>query len=861
MSLQINFFYYLNKKLKIIFILFFIINISLYSQGSLLVFSAIESGDLIRLKEVINGGADYQSPNQDGVSPVMLAIQRNNKAILQYLITLPLQAELEDLEGNTILHYLSNSDDEFVLKKIFSKLNTNSIVVKKNRDGTSPLWKAVENENFLFVNLLLKNGADPNDYNIDSKPILLLAHEKNLSLSSLKSKKIFLELINSGANVNIRTSNTINESSNLKKSLLHELTEIGDRELCKLLIDKGANYKEKIENNSLLHIAVKKGREGPALLYLNHAILIDEKGENGDTALIISIREKYYSIFKNLLDKGANVNVSNFHGDTPLSLAVGQGNIPIINLLIEKGADVNHLNEMGNTLLMEVCRGTIVNRKDQNVIISLLLKSGINLNAKNIYGNSAISYSINTKNLKLLKHLLKIGADINILDSNGNTLVHKIVLLTLFERLKNKELDEIIDLLIATGINLNVKNNDGYTPLHLAVKPANDKDEKAAYQIVQKLLDYSADPNIEDKVGATSYDYAKGEILKLLKTSSGTTSNFDEFKDVTNTPSTDFSLGLDSDEGTLFHLGDFEMKKIVSKYSKDKKLEKQVLTENGVFQYLNSGDGIYYLGSSTSSQNPKLCNIILQKLNFNLQEIWLQIIEESVMCQSSAPLSIFGNKKDLLYIQYSVNKKLKIVRINQEIGTKISEVFTQDLFYNVNFIKNNLYFLSNKGVYIYSLDLKFIENKIWNEKKNLLVYFTETAIYSISPNLSKPGFSITKSDLKYEQIWKKKFSSQKEDTPKFLYINNMDLYIAGETLGNLHGNQNKGKSTLDVFVIKMDTNGNRLATFQIGSPKDDRINGIHIDKEGKIYIHGSTIDKIKDISNMGKEDIYIVKIK
>ena len=861
MSLQINFFYYLNKKLKIIFILFFLINISLYSQGSLLVFSAIESGDLIRLKEVINGGADYQSPNQDGVSPVMLAIQRNNKAILQYLITLPLQAELEDLEGNTILHYLSNSDDEFVLKKIFSKLNTNSIVVKKNRDGTSPLWKAVENENFLFVNLLLKNGADPNDYNIDSKPILLLAHEKNLSLSSLKSKKIFLELINSGANVNIRTSNTINESSNLKKSLLHELTEIGDRELCKLLIDKGANYKEKIENNSLLHIAVKKGREGPALLYLNHAILIDEKGENGDTALIISIREKYYSIFKNLLDKGANVNVSNFHGDTPLSLAVGQGNIPIINLLIEKGADVNHLNEMGNTLLMEVCRGVIVNRKDKNVIISLLLKSGINLNAKNIYGNSAISYSINTKNLKLLKHLLKIGADINILDSNGNTLVHKIVLLALFERLKNKELDEIIDILIATGINLNVKNNDGYTPLHLAVKPANDKDEKAAYQIVQKLLDYSADPNIEDKVGATSYDYAKGEILKLLKTSSGTSSNFDEFKDVTNTPSTDFSLGLDSDEGTLFHLGDFEMKKIVSKYSKDKKLEKQVLTENGVFQYLNSGDGIYYLGSSISSQNPKLCNIILQKLNFNLQEIWLQIIEESVMCQSSAPLSIFGNKKDLLYIQYSVNKKLKIVRINQEIGTKISEVYTQDLFYNVNLIKNNLYFLSNKGVYIYSLDLKFIENKIWNEKKNLLVYFTETAIYSISPNLSKPGFSITKSDLKYEQIWKKKFSSQKEDTPKFLYINNMDLYIAGETLGNLHGNQNKGKSTLDVFVIKMDTNGNRLATFQIGSPKDDRINGIHIDKEGKIYIHGSTIDKIKDISNMGKEDIYIVKIK
>jgi ankyrin repeat protein len=842
------------------FILFFI-NISIYSQGSLLVFSAIESGDLIRLKEVISTGADYQSPNQDGVSPIMLAIQRNNKAILQYLVTLPLEMDNEDFEGNNILHYLSNSDDEFISKRIFSKLISKSTLLKKNKEGYSPLWKAVENENNIQVNLLLKNGADPNDFNSESKPILLLAHEKNLSLRSLKSKNIFLELINFGANVNIRTSNTISESSNLKKSLLHEITEIGDRDLCKLLIDKGANYKEKIENNSLLHIAVKKGKEGPALLYLNHAILIDDKGDNGDTALIISIREKYYSIFKNLLDKGANVNVSNYHGDTPLSIAVGLGNIPIINLLIEKGAYVNHLNELGNTLLMEVCRGVIKNRKDQNTIISLLLKSGINLNAKNIYGNSAISYSINTKNLRLLKHLLKLGADINILDANGNTLVHKIVLLALFERLKNKELDEIIDILIANGINPNIRNNDGYTPLHLAVKPANDRDERAAYQLVQKLLDYSADPNIEDKVGATSFDYAKGEVLKLLKTSSGIASNIDEFKDITNSPSSDVSLGLDSDGGFLFHLGDFESKKIASKYSKERKLEKQVLTENAIFQYLNFGDGIYYLGSINSKQNPKLCNIVLQKLNFNLQEIWLQVIEENIVCQSSAPISIFGNKKDLLYIQYSINNRLKLVRINQEAGNKINEVFTQDLFINVNFIKNNLYCISNKGVNIYSIELKFIETKIWNEKKNLLVLFTETFIYSISPNISKPGFSITKSDLKYEQIWKKKFSSQREDIPKFLYTNGNDLYIVGETLGSLHGNQNKGKSTLDIFLIKMNTDGNRLETIQMGSPKDDRISGILIDKEGNAFIHGTTNDKIKDNFNMGKEDVYIFKIK
>jgi ankyrin repeat protein len=266
-----------------------------------------------------------------------------------------------------------------------------------------------------------------------------------------------------------------------------------------------------------------------------------------------------------LIEKGANMNLGNFHGDTPLSLSVKQGNLSLMNLLIEKGADIQHVNELGSTLLMEMCRGSISNRKDQNKMISIFIQSGIQINAKNIYGNSALSYALNTKNNHLIKTLLKLGGDVNISDSNGNTLIHKTVLLALFERLKNKDLDEIMDILLGYGANPNLKNNDGYTPLHLATKPAKDKDEKASVQIIQKLLDYSADPKMEDRLGATAFDYGKGNILKLLKTSDITSNGMEEFLDIMNTSGVDLSLGLDLEPSGIFHLGEYDTKKIVSK--------------------------------------------------------------------------------------------------------------------------------------------------------------------------------------------------------------------------------------------------------------------------------------------------------
>ncbi len=261
----------------IIYIFIAFLNFSqLFSQEGTLIFSAVESGNLKRVKEIVALGVDLKTRNTSGQTPFMIVLQNRNEELINYFLGLTLDFDEEDVSGNNILHYLVNSNNEQIIKKLLSKDKLVLKVNQKNNNGISPLRLAIENKNDLLVQFIVKSGADIEEIE-NGKSILLEAHEEYLKSKSPQSLKILISLINYGANVNIRTSNTIRENSNIKKSLIYEFTELGEKDLCKIAIEKGANYKEKIEGNSLLHLAVEKSHKTLISLYLDYAILIDEK--------------------------------------------------------------------------------------------------------------------------------------------------------------------------------------------------------------------------------------------------------------------------------------------------------------------------------------------------------------------------------------------------------------------------------------------------------------------------------------------------------------------------------------------------------------------------------------------------------
>ncbi|KAK1991098.1 putative histone-lysine N-methyltransferase, H3 lysine-9 specific, partial [Colletotrichum falcatum] len=59
----------------------------------------------------------------------------------------------------------------------------------------------------------------------------------------------------------------------------------------------------------------------------------------------------YLEVVKLLVDKGADVTVSNENGWTPLNAASSNGYLEVVKLLVDKGADITVPNDNGWTPL------------------------------------------------------------------------------------------------------------------------------------------------------------------------------------------------------------------------------------------------------------------------------------------------------------------------------------------------------------------------------------------------------------------------------------------------------------------------------------------------------------------------------
>ena len=147
------------------------------------------------------------------------------------------------------------------------------------------------------------------------------------------------------------------------------------------------------------------------------------------------------------------------------------------------GADINKPDETGHTVLEHaVCSNSIRG-------IKFCLRHGADINQKDIklkISLSTLSNVVSAKQRKAkLANLLALVSDINVRDENQNTV--------LYEFIKNNNF-RMAKALIEAGANVNVKNNQGETLLSCAVK------YKAKGKIIDLLLAYGAKVDTEDKM-------------------------------------------------------------------------------------------------------------------------------------------------------------------------------------------------------------------------------------------------------------------------------------------------------------------------------------------------------------------------
>jgi ankyrin repeat protein len=199
-----------------------------------------------------------------------------------------------------------------------------------------------------------------------------------------------------------------------------------------------------------------------------------------------------------LLQMGVDIDCQDVGGRTSLFLAIEYSRIPIVQAMLEANASTSIRNKRGWTPLLFAARFGC------EPSISMLVGARAELDAT----TPEIPWT--PLNLAVLNHhwgaaklLLDAGADPNVRNILGFTSLHYAV----------SKCASIIQVFWAKKGDLNAKNYEGRSPLHLAAQVGNAN-------AVKELIELGANPTVRDNDGKTPLDIAvdgnKGEAASVL---------------------------------------------------------------------------------------------------------------------------------------------------------------------------------------------------------------------------------------------------------------------------------------------------------------------------------------------------------
>ncbi|XP_068739826.1 ankyrin repeat domain-containing protein 7-like [Montipora capricornis] len=176
------------------------------------------------------------------------------------------------------------------------------------------------------VELILNDGIDVN--------VAAKSKITPLLLASLMSSGVLIKtLIDLGADVNAQTAPG-------KKGPLLLAASSNNYVVTGLLLEHGADVNiQDNEGNSPLLLSVRQGFFSISQLLVNAGFHAKLRSKAGETLLYKTVTQKYVPPFKLLLENKADVNKRDrWAGETPLHKAVMQKDVPLVKLLLENKA-------------------------------------------------------------------------------------------------------------------------------------------------------------------------------------------------------------------------------------------------------------------------------------------------------------------------------------------------------------------------------------------------------------------------------------------------------------------------------------------------------------------------------------------
>lgn len=156
---------------------------------------------------------------------------------------------------------------------------------------------------------------------------------------------------------------------------------------------------------------------------------------NEATPLMNAARAGNLEVMRVLLKHGADIAKANKHGMTALMSAAKSWEIETLTELLQKGADVQAVDEKGRNSLMYLA-GSLEwplhessfdlmkiagDSKNISPCIEMLMKSGLNINATDLSGKTALMWAAIAGHDPVVAILMRLGADTQLKSLKGRT--------------------------------------------------------------------------------------------------------------------------------------------------------------------------------------------------------------------------------------------------------------------------------------------------------------------------------------------------------------------------------------------------------------------------------------------------------
>lgn len=410
---------------------------------------AAHRGEAEIARQLLMAGADPNATNRLGVTPLSLACVNGDSRVVEALLEAGADPNTTQRGGETPLMTAARTGDP---RSVRALLGRGAVVEARQEKGqTALMWAAAEGH-AVAARLLIQAGADVH-VALDGgfTPLLFAVREGR--------PEVVRVLLAAGADVNgaAQPKRRASRGPQAGMTPLLMAVENGHLELALELVDAGADPNDQRGGHTALHNLVWLRKP-------NHGEDEDGAPPPDGSGLVTSLQ-----FARGIVARGADVNaqitkgpggrgVLNRTGATPFLLAAQTADLPLLQLLLELGADPHLPNADGSTPLMAAAG----------------------------YGTLAPGEVAGTESeaIEVAGFLLGLGADVNVVDRNGETAMHGAAY---------KSLPGMVEFLAARGAKPEIwgqKNRHGWTPLLIAegYRPGNFKPSHETVEAIRRVL-------------------------------------------------------------------------------------------------------------------------------------------------------------------------------------------------------------------------------------------------------------------------------------------------------------------------------------------------------------------------------------